>query len=313
MEIHSDILSKRSKRAMENKDLFNIFDGTQSGDPVDEILHLTETVNASVDVELIREIHHDLTAFFTGSHPHFQKNTLPYHNLRHSQKVVLATVRLFHGLHCNQIYITSDTLLKGILAAYFHDTGLLLLEGDTAGAGTEYLADHEARSILFLKRYVAQKGLSEDMARDCATIINYTNLSLDPAKLENHTNAIHIAGQIVGSADILAQMADRYYLECLPLLYDEQKAGGTSQHNSAMELLKHTSTFYHNVVIKRLTTAFSGTSDALRAHFRDRYTIDRDLYFENIDKNIDYLKKILLKCDTIECLEKYLKRRPPTT
>ncbi len=296
---------------MDNKDLFHIFDGTKSGAPIDEILHLAETVNASIDLAFIREIHQDLTAYFSGSHPHFQKSTLPYHNLRHSQMVVLATVRLFHGLHCNKIHITSDTLLKGILAAYFHDTGLLLLEGDTAETGTTYLAEHETRSILFLERYAAQKGLNDDMARDCATIIKYTDLSLDPAKIEKHANSIHIAGQIVGSADILAQMADRYYLECLPLLYEEQKAGGTSKHDSAMELIKHTSTFYHNVVIKRLTASFSGTSKAMRSHFRERYTIDRNLYFENIDKNIAYLKKILLKCDTLECFEKYLKRNPP--
>ena len=67
-------------------------------------------------------------------------------------------------------------LVKGLLAAYFHDTGMLLLEGDPALSGTEYMADHEARSILFLKHYAARKGLGEDIQRDCATIINYTDL-----------------------------------------------------------------------------------------------------------------------------------------
>ncbi|MBU1566751.1 MAG: hypothetical protein KJ630_14140, partial [Proteobacteria bacterium] len=267
----------------------------------------------ATDLNLIREVDKDLAAFFAGSHPDFQKSTLPYHNLRHSQMVVLATIRLFDGLQCsNHIPITSDMLLRGLLAAYFHDTGMLLQEGDPAHSGTEYMADHEVRSILFLSRYAAEKGLGEDIAKDCATIINYTDLESDPATFEFHSLEIQLVGQVVGSADILAQMADRYYLECLPLLYKELHSGGISKHSSALELMEHTANFYQKVVLKRLLTTFSHTSTAMQTHFRERYKIDRNLYFENINKNIEYLKKIIKKCQGITCLDKYLKRNPPT-
>jgi hypothetical protein len=298
---------------MDNKYISNLFEGTLSGTPLDEILFLAGGICPRANLKLIREVHNDLAAFFTGSHPDFQKSTLPYHNLRHSQMVVLATIRLFDGLQCsNRIPITSDMLLRGLLAAYFHDTGMLLLEGDPAHSGTEYMANHEARSILFLRRYAARKGLGEDIARDCATIINYTDMESDPATFEFHSHEIQLVGQVVGSADILAQMADRYYLECLPLLYNELHAGGITQHSSALELMEHTANFYHNVVLKRLLTTFSHTSTAMQTHFRERYKIDRNLYIENINKNIDYLKKIVKKCQDITCLNKYLKRHPPT-
>ena len=292
-----------------------IIEENLNDNPLDEILFLTEKICPSFDLDLIREIHNDLCSYFYGFSPEVQKNALPYHNLRHSQMVVLAAARLFHGLHCNDISIaiSPDTLFKGLLAAYFHDTGMLIQRSDSEHSSKRHMANHEARSILFLNKYAVRKGYKEDISRDCAIIIKYTELKSDPSTFDDHPPEIHIAGQVIGSADILAQMADRYYLECLPLLFSEQKSGGINQHNSALELMKHTAIFYTNVVLKRLTTTFSDTSQAMQAHFRERYKIDRNLYLENIDKNLMYLKKIIPKCDSIECLEKHLKRIPPST
>lgn len=297
---------------MDSNKLIDIFEGSQDGNPLDEILFLAEKICPSFNLALLREIHGDLNSYFSGSSPDFQKNTLPYHNLRHSQMVVLASARLFHGLYCNKVPILEETLFKGLLAAYFHDTGMLLEQGDPTQCATKYLEGHEERSIQFLANYVNQKNLGEDVARDCAIIINYTNLERDPTTLPDHSHDIQLAGQVIGSADILAQMADRYYLECLPLLFNEQETGGINQHKSALELMEHTANFYHNIVSKRLTTTFSNTSQAMQTHFRERYKIDRNLYRENIDKNILYLKSIISKCDHIDCLERYLKRTPPT-
>ncbi|BHH85747.1 hypothetical protein [Desulforhopalus sp. 52FAK] len=297
---------------MNNKDLSNIFEGAFKGTPLDEILYLAKIIAPGFDTELLKEVHGDLTAYFTGTHPDFQKNTMPYHNLRHSILVVLASVRLFHGLHCNHVRISADTLFKGLLSAYFHDSGMLLLENDPAQSGTDYIDGHENRSIIFLAGYAKDKKFSPGIIADCATIINYTNLEKDPALLTFHTHEIQIAGQVVGSADILAQMADRYYLECLPLLFTEQKAGGICKHTSALDLMKHTAKFYHNIVLRRLITTFSNTSNALRAHFRDRHRINRNLYIDNIDKNIVYLRKIIEKCENIEDLNKFLNRTPPS-
>lgn len=298
---------------MDNEYLSYIFEGRQNGTPLDEIIFLAGSISPSTNLSQIRALHNDLAAFFSGSHPGFQENSLPYHNLRHTQMVALATIRLFHGLHCNNIPVSEDMLRKGLLAAYFHDTGMLLEQGDPAASGTQYIDGHENRSIHFLKVYIAEQGLSDDYTRDCAIIINYTKLNSDPATFDYHSHEVQIVGQVVGSADILAQMADRYYLECLPLLYHEQEAGGINRHRSALELMEHTANFYQNVVLKRLVTTFSNTFTAMRTHFRKRHNIDRNLYIENIDGNIAYLRQIIAKCKDIECLEKYLKRTPPSS
>jgi len=111
---------------MNNKNLTHIFEGSPNGTPLPEILILAEKICPSVDLKLIEQIDSDVSALFSGSSADFQKNTLPYHNLRHSRMVVLAAMRLFHGLQGNQVHISRETLVKGLLAAYFHDTGMLL-------------------------------------------------------------------------------------------------------------------------------------------------------------------------------------------
>lgn len=288
-----------------------IFDGGEKLSPFAEILYLATEICPDFNILLLHEIHQDISSFFKGTHPDFRQNTMPYHNLRHSLMVVLATVRLFHGLHCNGVKIDKQILLRGILAAYFHDTGMLLRKEDPVKHGSMYLANHESRSASMLQNYLKIKNLPAELALDCAIIIQYTELASTPASFPHHGEEIRLVGQVVGSADILAQMADRYYLECLPLLFSEQQMGGINESETALELMEHTAYFYHNVVLKRLVTTFSDTMLAMRSHFRERHAIDRDLYLENIDRNMHYLKEILKKCDTIECTERYLRRIPP--
>ena len=124
---------------------------------------------------------------------------------------------------------------------------------------------------------------------------------------------VQLVGQVVGSADILAQMADRYYLESLSGLYREQCAGGVCRHVSALDLMKKTRQFYNQVVLPRLDIAFSRISAAMRTHFRLRHNIDRDLYLENIDKNIAYLEAVIATCGDSDCFARHLKRLPPAT
>jgi hypothetical protein len=298
---------------MNNKYLTEVFEGRLDSEPLEEIVYVTRQICPDLNMQIIRDLHAEVTGYFDGSHPAFKKNILPYHNLKHTIHVVLASVRLFHGLHCNSVTFSTDTLLKGILAAYFHDTGMLERAGENADSAGDFIADHEARSMEFLRKYCEEKDFSRDVAEDCSTIIQYTILDLDPATLKFHSHEIQIAGQVVGSADILAQMADRYYLECLPLLFSEQKKGRVNTHDTALELMVHTANFYYNVVLKRLITTFSNTSRFMQTHFRERHMIDRNLYKENIDKNIKYLKLLVDKCNDLDCLTSHLKRKPPAT
>jgi len=125
---------------------------------------------------------------------------------------------------------------------------------------------------------------------------------------------MQLASFAVGSADILAQMADRYYLERLPSLFQEHEEGGIANYNSAVELMEQTSVFYHDVVIDRLSRVFGKSLPSfMQIHFRERWGVDRNLYLDNIKKNVKYIQLVVESCggDMEESLQKYLRRVPP--
>ncbi len=148
-----------------NVHLFRIFESGASSDPLDEIVHLVETLAPSISKSLLITIHWDIEGIFSGYDPEFRENRNKYHDLRHTYAVVLATLRLFHGLTAEGREFSSSAVLKGLLSAYFHDTGLLLKLSDSAENGAAFTRCHEQRSIDALSRYLKTSDLDNDIAR----------------------------------------------------------------------------------------------------------------------------------------------------
>jgi hypothetical protein len=270
-------------------------------DPLDEILALTVQTDGDVDPEFIRQIHYHISEIFSGASPGFQASSTKYHNLRRTQSVVLATIRLFHGLMLDNHRFSAHIIEQTLLSAYF-----------TADSGASYTKFHEACSIRFLNQYLANRKVPQGFHENCATIIKFTNLRIEPGTLLTPSTEIGLCGRVLGSADILAQMANRYYLECLPLLYQEHLTGGIREHASALDLMRHTAHFYQHVIEKRLKETFGNVAQSMRTHFLNRWQIDEDLYQRQIYNNIKYLNTIISECNVeIKCLEKYLRRIPP--
>jgi hypothetical protein len=299
-------------RGIDNIRLTSLFETGMTNDPLDEILALIVQINSNTDIEFIRQIHYHIRDFFSGAYPGFQASSTKYHNLRHTQSVALATIRLFHGLMADNQHFSSRIIEQCLLSAYFHDTGLLLQTSEMADSGASYTKFHEARSIRFLNQYLDSRKVSESYRDNCATIIKFTNLRLDPNTLNPSSDEVGLSGRVLGSADILAQMANRYYLECLPHLFQEHLMGGIEEHATALDLMKHTANFYNHVIEKRLEETFGNIAKSMRTHFFERWQINQDLYRENIYKNMGYLKKIITECAVeVECLDKFLRRIPP--
>jgi hypothetical protein len=291
----------------------DILDGNGQDDPVEEVLTLARIISPQVDVALIARINIDTTDIFRGKFPGFRVSNPTYHNLRHTRLVALAVVRLFHGLWCDGRFFAADTLIQGFLSACFHDTGMLLTDEDSARTGARYTRGHEERSITFVRRYIQTSGLPQSYADNCAAIIRCTELNKGVDRLRPYPEEIRLAGHIVGSADILAQMADRYYLERLPLLFHEQKAGYSgSKYHTPVELMQSTADFYRTTISHRLNVLFSDVSPSMRSHFREHWQIDEDLYTEAILKNIGYLESVITRCKAEqECVKRCLRRVPP--
>jgi len=87
-------------------------------------------------------------------------------------------------------------------------------------------------------------------------------------------------------------MADRIYLEKLLFLYREFLEANISAYKSEEDLLEKTLDFYRASWRKMLGDAEYDTQH-MRAHFRERWDDDRDLYTRAVQNNMTYLKKIL--------------------
>ena len=297
---------------MNHQQLTRIFESGATDDPLDEILALVTLIQPTFDACLLRKLHHDTARLFAGTYLGFRASNTQYHNLKHTYSVALATARLLHGLtYTHDQDISIQIIKQALYSAYFHDTGLLMKTSDQALSGAIYTQNHEERSITVMTQYLENNNLSQTFIQDCAAVIKCTDLTLDPEDITFPSPASKLAGYVLGSADILAQMADRCYLERLPFLFQEHKEGGLKAHDSAMELMQDTTFFYHNIITERLEKTFTNIAQAMQAHFHKRWQINNNLYYTNIGNNLGYLEKILQTCeDKMEYLETFLKRNP---
>jgi hypothetical protein len=97
---------------------------------------------------------------------------------------------------------------------------------------------------------------------------------------------------MLGTADLMGQMADRTYLEKLLFLYYEFKEGGIMGYADELDLLKKTMDFY-DMTQKRFTNVLGGMNKYMRYHFKARWNLDKDLYMEAVNNHIHYLEFIL--------------------
>lgn len=286
-------------------------DAGRSSIVLPEVLSLCATTWPTVDLSAFKESYQHVTDFFRGENPNFNKNILPYHNLRHTRIVTLATARIFHGLHHGGTKIRAVAVEKGLLCALFHDTGMLELRMEQHPfIDKAHVVSHEKRSAQLMRTYNGVIGLPVYYSLECEEIINHTNLAIAPDTIEC-SNESKLIGQVVGSADVIAQMADRYYLECLSSLFYEMQKDNNTQFSTLQEMMGNTTAFYE-LIKNRLQNQLGGVYHSLKHHFKKTLQTDRNIYMDQIDANIEYLNKIIEHCDDKNSqISKFLRRTPP--
>jgi hypothetical protein len=292
--------------------LYNLFETGQTANPLDEICTLTAEISPTIDIDFLQKVHADIGSFFRGDYPGFEPSLSKYHDIRHTYSVALATARLFHGMFHDDTRLPTEIILQGLLSAYFHDLGMLPRSPDSDEYYDSSTRDHETRSMNIIKQYLDTNNYPAKFTNNCTTLIKYTNLDWKVSGVSKHNSQLHICGQVVGSADLLAQMSDRYYVESLPYLFQEHLDSGVEKHDSAVDLMRSTIEFHETIIKTRLWKSLGNLSPSMQTHFRHRFGIDRNLYIENIDLNLTYLEQITQDCGMeLKCWEKYLRRRLP--
>jgi len=242
--------------------------------------------------QVIEQTFADTVRLFNGAYPGFRRCTTPYHDLKHTTDTILAMARLIHGAILEGQLLTGPQVSLGLICALMHDTGYIQKKGDTKGTGAKYTGSDTIRSIEFMEAYLTDRGLMKEQFAPYADILICTSLETGVDELSFPSPAVELLCKLLGTADLMAQMADRIYLEKLLHLYEEFREAKIAGYSDELDLLKKTKDFY-KMVKRRFRGEFNGVCDYVQRHFKERWGIDRNLYIEAIESNIVYLTYLL--------------------
>ena len=271
--------------------LYDLIDTNSPAETLAEIKNILLLIDPSLDPSPIEKIYEDIIRLFNGEFPGYRASNTKYHNLEHTCSSTLAAARLIHGLHVQGQVFSPRFVQLCLIGTLFHDTGLIQTEEEVEGTGAQHTIGHEDRSIVVMEKYLNVKGFSQEDIRDCGHIIKCTELFFPLEEIPFNSEEVRTMGKILGTADLVAQMADRNYQEKLPLLFLEFQEAGMEGFESPLELFSKTEEFYRKVARKRLTGALEEVSSAALYHFRERWQIDKNLYEESIKYNIRRMKE----------------------
>lgn len=259
----------------------------------------------------------DLTRLYCGEFPGYRPCDTAYHDVQHVLDVTLAMARLIDGYERTRVGTPpfGDALFRlGVITALFHDVGYVRkLKDRKHKNGAEYTLTHVSRGSHFLKDYLPKIGMAE-MADIAAQLIHFTGYEVPVGRIKVPSPIYRLLGSMLGSADIIAQMADRCYLEkCRDRLYPEFVAGGLATKRtpegaeqvvfaSGEDLVIKTPLFFQGAT-KRLNLDLGGCYSYAQQHFGGQ-----NLYLEELNKNINFVQGFSDETDTT-----LLKRKPPET
>lgn len=297
-------------------DVSSKFNTTDPKAVKDEIDRIYLALYPSAPTALLDIAFSDFTRLYRGEYPGYHACDTAYHDMQHVLEVTLATARLIDGYERTPgTERFGDALFRlGVITALFHDVGYVRARNDrTSKNGAEYTRTHVSRGAQFLRDYLPKIGMP-DAAAIAAELIHFTGYETPVSQIEVPAPIYKLLGCMLGSADIIAQMSDRCYLEkCRDRLYPEFVAGGIAgsrtpegteqvMYASAGDLVIKTPLFFEGAS-KRLEVDLGGCYKYAQQHFGGQ-----DLYLKEVGKNISFAQEIGTESEISK-----LKRRPPKT
>lgn len=283
-----------------------------------EILRLYRARYPKQTSRAIETAFDDLVRMYNGGHRDYHACDTEYHDLQHVLDVTLAMARLMDGFALSRINgsppLPARLFADGIIAALFHDIGYLRSKQDRRHRyGSEYTLTHVSRGARFVGNYLEANGLAEN-ARDTAQLLHFTGYERPVATIRVSDPLVRQVGTLLGSADIVAQMSDRCYLEkCRDRLYPEFVLGGIARKtledgsvqvvfSSGDDLVRKTPAFFANAM-RRLDHQLDSAYCFATHHFEGQ-----NLYLDEMQKNIRYAEAYGAGASGTQ-----LRRAPPST
>ena len=259
----------------------------------------------------------DFQRLFNGEYPGYYGCDTVYHDIQHTLDMTLANARLIAGFEMSnpiRDQLGPRRAVVALVTSLFHDAGYIRRhDDDEFSNGAEVTSFHVSRSARFLENYMPQIGFA-DFAATAAQIVHFSGYEVRPEQIRVAEPKDRRLGHLLGTADLMAQMADRCYLEkCRDRLYPEFVLAGiavekdghgneTVNYASGDDLLKKTDDFYRNSVRTRLENNFESVYEYANVLFDGT-----NPYLLAIEKNLAYLGQISSRGDGIGLA---LRRRP---
>lgn len=259
---------------------------------------------------------YDFERLFTGRYPGFLGCDTTYHDRQHTLDMTLAMARLVSGYEQSserELTLGAERAELGIITSLFHDSGYIRhIERDRHFSnGAEFTRWHVSRSAMFLTQYLPHIGLKDQVAI-ARQIVHFTGYEIDLDQLELDDPRDSFLGHLLGTADLMAQMADRCYLEkCRDRLYAEFVVGGIAvseddgerrvNYTSPEDLLRKTPGFVMQSAFTRLDNVFDKAYRYVEVLFDGH-----NPYLEWIEHNLSHLETMVRSNDFGQ-----LRREPP--
>ncbi|HSA90617.1 MAG TPA: HD domain-containing protein [Burkholderiales bacterium] len=274
-----------------------------------EVIRLARGLYPDAPVPALERAFADAARMYKGEHRDYQPCDTEYHDIQHVLDVTLAMARLMDGYQRGgrngSPRLPKELFLAGVLAALFHDFGYLRRRNDYKHRhGAEYTLTHVSRSASFLRGYARELGVSERLAQAASTLVHFTGYERAVESIRIGDEALRRLGLMLGTADIIAQMSDRCYLEkCRDRLYPEFVLGRVPAFTSAADLVMKTPQFYEGAR-KRLEHKLERSYEYAVRHFGGP-----NIYLDEMRKNADYAQSLAQPAD----ITRRLRRKPPKT
>ena len=227
---------------------------------------------------------------FDGGLPGYQKLKTLYHNRTHTNEVVLCAARMLHGLHLAGQGLDADHIDAALMGALLHDVGYLMSDEEASGTGAQFTSSHVLRGVDFARRHLS--ALPPDVLETTTKVILLTDHRKHPDWVKFDDLQQQRTAYATATADLIGQMSNREYIERLLLLYFEFEEAQMGGFGNVHDLLEGTSTFYR-MTKTRLDHDLNGLSMHLKKHFSQQNDADRNFYMESIDRNLDYLDRVV--------------------
>lgn len=249
-------------------------------------------MHPAFDFSVAQTLFDDVVLLFRGEYPEYYPIKTPYHDLLHTMDAFMCAVRLAHGMQASGTPLNGHEVTLVMAAILLHDVGYAQMRSEKEiGTGAQYTKDHIQRGIDFMRRYLAVRNLPASLASDLEPMIRCSDPALPLAQIDFPNTRTRLLGQIVGTADLVGQMADRNYLEKLSALYREFEEGQVGNYRSPYDMLCKTREFYA-LIRARLDHDFNRVFEHLALHFEDALGARRNYYMEAIEQNMAHLQQL---------------------